>query len=226
VLHPAHLEGQGTTLPLSRVLEIAHRRGVPVLVDAAGQVYPIEKFRGYPALGADLVCFGAKYIGAPHSTGILCGKKPLVDAAALQGFIGFESRTAHRAFGRPLKLDRQEIVAVVAALEEWLAMDHDQRLAGQEQTLRTIGQELDGLPGVQVEYLRRDGAAPRLLRVQIDPAAAARAAPVVIADLRAGSPPIYVGTEPDALLVNPSTLFPGEEQIVAQRLRALLMPAR
>src|SRR5262249_2210275 len=79
VLFPAHLEGAPDTLPLAKVIELAHARGIPVLVDAAGRVYPLERFKSYTKLGADLVAFGAKYIGALNASGILCGRKDLVD---------------------------------------------------------------------------------------------------------------------------------------------------
>jgi D-glucosaminate-6-phosphate ammonia-lyase len=222
VLYPAHLEGTPGTLSLAEVIEIAHSTGVPVLVDAAGQVYPLERFTGYTRLGADLVCFGAKYFGAPNSSGILCGRKDLVEAAGRQGFIAFETTTARRAFGRPMKLDRQEIIAVVVALREWMAMDHEGRLAELERRLRTIGRRLEGLPGVSLEYVRQEGSAPRVLRVAIDPAAASRNADAVVAGLRAGSPAIYVRAEPDAIQLNAATLWEGDEEVVAQRLHALL----
>jgi seryl-tRNA(Sec) selenium transferase len=122
VLHVAHCEGEPGSLSLRQVLDVAHGKGVPVVVDAAGQVYPLERFTSFTKLGADLVCFGAKYIGSVNSSGILCGKKDLVEAASMQGFIGFETVADHQAFGRPMKLDRQEVVAVVVALQEWFAI--------------------------------------------------------------------------------------------------------
>lgn len=109
VLYPAHLEGAAGALSLAETLEVAHRRGVPVLVDAAGQVYPLKRFTGYARAGADLACFGTKYLGAPQSSGILCGRRDLVAAAARQGFIGFETASRGKAFGRPFKLHSSAI---------------------------------------------------------------------------------------------------------------------
>src|SRR5581483_536067 len=109
--------------PLKQVLEIAHAKGVPVLVDAAGQIYPLERFKSWTAMGCDLVCFGAK-----------C-------------FIGFETVANRKAFGRPLKLDRQEIVAVVVALQEWFAMDHPRRVARLEQRCEAIKRPIANAPG-------------------------------------------------------------------------------
>ena len=222
VLYPAHLEGRPGTLSLPEVLDAAHARGVPVLVDAAGQVYPISRFKSYTRMGADLVCFGAKYFGAPHSSGILCGRRDLVEAAVPQGFIGFETAADRRSIGRPLKLDRQEIIAVVAALQEWMAMDHEQRLADHERSLQSIARKLEGLPGVRLDYVREVGAAPLRLRVAIDPAAR-RDTAAVVAALREGTPAVHVNVEPGGLLLNPATLHAGDEQIVGDRLRALLV---
>src|SRR5438067_11603364 len=118
VLFPAHLDGQAGTVPLTEVIAIAHSRGVPVLLDAASQIYPVSRMRGWTKMGADLVGFGAPYLGAPHSSGLLCGRGDLIASAAQQGFIGFE-RGTYRTFGRPFKLDRGEILAVVLALREW-----------------------------------------------------------------------------------------------------------
>lgn len=221
VLYPAHLEGAPGALSLAEVLDVAHGKGVPVLVDAAGQVYPLDRFTGFARGGADLVCFGAKYLGAPQSSGILCGRRELVSAAARQGFIGFETVSRGAAFGRPFKLDRQEIVGVVAALQEWMATDHEARLAGFEARLRTIAHAVEGLPGVTAEIVRGVGANPRVLRVRLDPAAR-RSAEQAEAALRTGKPGIAVGVEAGALLVHPGTLAPGQEEIVAARLREVL----
>lgn len=221
VLYPAHLEGAPGTLALAEVLAIAHDHGVPVLVDAAGQVFPLERFTGLARTGADLLCFGAKYVGSPHSSGILCGRRDLVAAAARQGFIGFEASADHQVVGRPMKLDRQEIVAVVAAVQEWLAMDHTARLARLEGMLQRIGRQVEGLPGVSLDYREGGGTAPRTLRLALGPAAR-RDAAALVAALRAGPPAIAVGDEPGAIVINPVTLADGEEEVVARRLRELL----
>ncbi len=222
VLYPAHLEGKAGTLSLAQVLAIAHGKSVPVLVDAAGQVYPLDRFTSYPKMGIDLVCFGAKYIGAPQSSGILCGKRSLVAAAAMQGFIGFEMMAGNRAFGRPMKLDRQEIVGVVAALQDWMATDHELRLAGHVSALQAIGRNLEGLPGVRLDIVHGIGAAPRVLRIGVDASTARRSADDVVARLRQGNPAVYVGADVDAVVINPALVRDDDVHIVADRLRELL----
>ena len=122
-------------LPLEEVIEIGHSSDVPIIVDAAGQVYPTDLLSRYVKMGADLVAYGAKYFGAVNSSGVLTGRKEMVDIARSHSFVGFES-TPIRSFGRPMKVDRQEVIAVYGALREWLTMNHEDRIAGYEARCR------------------------------------------------------------------------------------------
>jgi D-glucosaminate-6-phosphate ammonia-lyase len=224
VLFPAHLDGAPGTLSLSQVIEIAHAHGVPVLVDAAGRIYPLDKFKSYTRAGADLVAFGAKYIGAMNASGILAGRKDLVAAATLHGFIGFETAAWEKSFGRPLKLDRQTIVAVVTALHEWFETDHEARIAGYDRRLQAIASEIRGAAGTTLSTVRGDGPAPILLRVDIDPKQARSDVSGVVDKLWAGTPAVAVGRDGDAaILINPVTLREEDDGIVAARLGNLLL---
>jgi L-seryl-tRNA(Ser) seleniumtransferase len=224
VLFPAHLNGAADTLPLPRVIELAHARKIPVIVDAAGRVYPIERFKSYTKMGADLVAYGAKYLGALNASGILCGRADLVSAAALDGFIAFETDAWERSWGRPLKVDRQTIVAVVAALREWLDTDHTARLAGYERRLNAIADELRGAAGVQLSIREDEGPAPRVLRLDIDAAAARHSVPQIVDALWSGSPAIAVGRDGDrAITINPVTFQEQDDGLIAGRLGNLLL---
>lgn len=207
-------------LPLSVVVEVAHRRGVPVLVDAAGEVFPLDYMKSYPASGADLVCYGSKYFGGPNSAGVLCGKRDLVESAAMQGFIGFET-TGSRSFGRPLKLDRQEVVAVVVALQEWMSLDHDARVRGYDRMAQTIADRLRGLPGVSVARRENPNGNTRV-EVAIRPEPNGVSAASVAEALWNGNPAIRVGTREDAIVIQLHTVTPGDEFVIADRLRDAL----
>ena len=89
---------------------------MPVLIDAAGEVYPPEKMSKYVKMGADLVGYGGKYFGGFNSSGLLLGKKELIKAARLHTFMGYETITGHLPIGRGLKLDRQEIIGTYVAV--------------------------------------------------------------------------------------------------------------
>lgn len=221
VLYFARMQGQPGVLSLAEVVDVAHRRGVPVLVDAAGEVFPLDYMRSFPKSGADLVGFGAKYFGAPNSSGILCGRKDLVEAASMQGFIGFES-SGSRSFGRPMKLDRQEIVAVVVALQEWFSLDHETRLRGYERMVRSIAERLQGLPAVTTTLLPAGGGPTTRLEVTVQPRPNGRSAAEVAQLLRDGNPSIRVGVRGDVLSLSMSTVTPGDETVIAERLRSAL----
>ena len=221
VLYYAKAQGQTDTLSLSDVVTIAHRRSIPVLVDAAGEVFPLDYMRGFPRSGADLIGFGAKYFGGPNSAGILCGRKDLIDSASLQGFIGFES-TGSRSFGRPFKLDRQEIVAVVVALQEWFSLDHDARLRGFDRMLRTIADRLQGVPAVTATLLPTGSGPATRLDVAVQPRSNGWNASEVARVLREGSPSIRLGVQGDVLSISVATVTPGDETVIADRLRVAL----
>lgn len=219
VLFTGHLDKAEGTVPLAQVAEIAHRKGVPVLVDAASQIYPLERMLSWTKIGADLVGFGAKYFGAPHSSGMLIGRKDLVDSAARQGFIGFEVGAS--SFGRPMKLDRGEILAVLVALRAWLAMDHAKRIARARRKVETIAAAAGGTPGVTATTVPGIHLGSPGLRVSFGAGSKLTAAGVT-ASLKAGSPSIVTGMDGDSLMFNVNTLHDGDEELIADRLRELL----
>ena len=130
------------TLSLPEVAEIAHARGVPVIVDAAAELPPRSNLRRFISEGADLVTFsGGKAIGGPQSSGILAGRADLIASIALQhqdmdvrgqtwnrrsllgsGAIG---GVPHQGLGRSLKVGREEIVGLITALERYVAGSDD-----------------------------------------------------------------------------------------------------
>ena len=207
-------------VPLEEVIQIGKRHDVPIIVDAAAQVYPIENLRKYTSMGADLVCYGAKYFGAPNSTGVLCGRKDLIESAALQGFIGFET-SPYRSFGRPMKLDRQEIIAVVVALREWMTMDHLSRFECYDRRVRGLQKELEGTPNMEIASEPAEGPATRL-RIVFDEAALGKTAAEIADALREGYPSIWVDTQGDTIAVSVSTIMDGDEYVIADRLKRLL----
>jgi D-glucosaminate-6-phosphate ammonia-lyase len=212
------------TPPLEGVVEVAHARGLPVIVDAAGQTYPVDSLRKYARAGADLVCYAGKYFDAPQSTGLIVGRKDLVEVAALNGFIGFETSGTY-TFGRPMKVDRQEIVATVAALRRWLSLDHEARLNLYGGRIDVLLQAVRDLPGVEAYRISeretpaatvRDG-----VRLLLGPSAACDADRVADA-LREGEPSIWVRSAGDAINVSVGFMQDGDVEVVARRLREVL----
>jgi len=220
-IHYLAVWGTEGVVPLEEVIRLGKARGVPVIVDAASMVYPLDTFRQYQKMGADLVCYGAKYFGALNSTGILCGRKELVDAAFVHSFIGFET-SAFRSLGRPLKVDRQEVIAVVVALREWLNADHAARVAEHERKAQMIRQAIDGIPHVTVTWAPDPRSLSSGLRLTLDESALGKTAAQVIQALREGTPSIWVRGSGNSFHVAVPLLTDEDVPVVAERLREVL----
>lgn len=207
-------------LPVEEVIDIAHSHGVPVIVDAAYQVYPLEGLKRYTARGADLVGYGAKYFGAPNSSGLLCGRRDLVEAARLHAFASFE-KNGLPGFGRPLKIDRQEVIGVVVALREWLALDHQTRHEAASRRGHRLRQALHDLPHIALSP-SDPGAPATTISVTVDVAALGQDAEAVASALRAGDPSIWTSAQGSRLALSMYTVVDGDELVIAERLAQVL----
>lgn len=220
-----HYLGTGhrpASLTFETLRDVAHRHGIYILVDAASVVYPLERMTHFIREGADLVCFGAKYFGGFNGTGVLCGRRGLMEAAIGHTFISFETRQ-NRAFGRPFKLDRQEIVGVVAALTEWFEMDHEERLANLEEKGQAIRHAVGHLSHVRAHWRPSDNSIGHAVSLELDEAVLGKSAADVQAALMAGSPAIATVAEDRELVVIVNQLYAGEAEIVGQRLQEVLV---
>ena len=126
--------------------EIGKKAGVPVLIDAASDLPPRSNLTRYLDAGADLVVFsGSKGIMGPQSTGILAGRPDLIEAARLQA-----SPNSH--IGRGMKVGKEEIIALVVALERFLAVDEQAEIAGWNARAQWLADALQGVPGLSAQY--------------------------------------------------------------------------
>ena len=211
---------EGENVPLDEVVEIAHAHGVPVIVDGASEVYPLEHFRRVAQVG-DLASFGGKYVGGPNASGILCGRKDLVEAAFAHCF------TAPRGamgIGRTMKSDRQQIVALATALETWfMDTNFEDRFIRFDRMLSVVEDALRPLPLARTEAtIISHGFYGSYLLVYVDPALG-KTAHQVVEELHDGEPPVLArAAADDAVRLFFYTLEDGEEELVAQRLVEVL----
>ena len=208
---------QENAVSLAEATEIARSHNLPVIADAAAQIYPLDYFQEN-AQSADLVCFGGKYFNAPHSTGFVCGRKDLIEAVRQHGFIG------PRPVGRGMKVDRQEIIGLVTAIDIWLSTDHDKRLKEQDARYAAFEHELQSVKGVscEVSYPEKSHTLSNL-HVHIDADVTGKDAAEIVHALDAGTPRSKVNAHGTAaLVINAYTLNAGEEYIIANALRHIL----
>src|SRR5581483_1320654 len=104
-------------VPVETAIEIAHRHGLPIIVDGASTLPPASHLTKWTAMGADLVIYsGGKGIRGPQGSGLLVGRKDLIRAVALNG-------APNGAIGRPCKVSKEDIIGLVTALELFLQED-------------------------------------------------------------------------------------------------------
>ncbi len=214
------------TMKLEDCVALARPRGIPVLVDAASE-YPRNP-DPYLARGASMVAYsGGKYLRGPQSTGILLGEATWIAAAAL-------NTAPHTGIGRHLKVSKEEIAGLVAAVELWIG---GRDTAQEEQTYRNelgiTAAAAEKCRGVTTEIFKLSGPeepTPRL-RVTWDRGRIDVDGPTLRARLAAGDPSVQVDDRfalENSIVVLPFNLQPGEALIVGQRIAAELgaAPAR
>lgn len=210
-------------------LKVAHQHGIPCHLDAAADMPPISNLWNYTAMGFDLVSFsGGKGMRGPQNAGLLLGKKHLTDLAA-------QNNNPGDGVGRGMKVAKEQIVGMVAAVD-WVLSHTEESMQGGYQALAdTIAEAVKGIPSVKTETVvpKIANHVPHLL-IRFDPAVTGVTTEQIVATLRHGEPSIELNpntghgpnqgipSDANTLVVGVWMLQPGEEVIVAQRIRAAL----
>jgi L-seryl-tRNA(Ser) seleniumtransferase len=207
-------------LPLDATVAIAHAAGVPVVVDAAAQLPPVEHLWHFTRnLGADLVVFsGGKDLRGPQASGLVVGRDDLIASCALHG-------APHQRLGRPMKVGKEETMGLLAAVERYVALDHVARAAEFEATVAFWIDRLACVPGVTAtrDFPNEAGQPVPRLRIALDGQRIETGAGDLAAELLTGDPGIAVGREGEAaLLLTPDTLDGDDREVVINRVACLL----
>ena len=215
-------------------LRVAHKHGVPCFNDAAADVPPISNLWAYTQMGFDLVTFsGGKGLRGPQCTGLLLGRKDLIDAARKNNSPNSNS------IGRGLKVAKEEIVGLVAAIDWFLAQDDAAMEAEYRKRAEHIAGQLKSIPTVQTQIFIPPIAnhVPHLL-VTYDQNQVKITGLEVMKKMREGSPRVELnpgtGGPPasaglpggsNTIVVGVWMMQPGEDLVVAKRLREVLQAA-
>lgn len=207
-------------LPFEQVVDMAHARGVPVIVDAASFLPPRANLRRFIAEGADMVIYsGGKGVRGPQGTGILCGRADLIEAAAANA-------SPHQFIGRGMKVAKEEIVGLTTALGLFVEEDEDAENERFSEMSRQVVDALIEVPGlrVSVEHDEWNYLVPhaeiKFTRDWVGPSR-----DEVLENMRRGDLPIFLHSNgnPDELAVDPINLDEQELEIVIRRLREELL---
>jgi L-seryl-tRNA(Ser) seleniumtransferase len=228
---------------LEKELKIAKDHQVPLLLDDAAGIPPVDNAKLYARMGIDMYCFsGGKGLRGPQCSGLLLGRKDLIEAALMN------SNPREGAVCRPMKVGKEEIIGCLTALETWLKVDEKKLYAEWNTRIDRIRKLVETVPGVTTNtYIPTDGNRYPTLRVYWDQQAWGYSISDLANELRAGNPVIEIlGADnpslvravregrpnpkehkaPDHIELVSMTIKPGEDVIVGQRLRATLSAAQ
>ncbi|HUQ93683.1 MAG TPA: hypothetical protein VM120_18535 [Bryobacteraceae bacterium] len=199
-------------------VKIGKDRGVPTMNDAASDATPKENLWKYTQLGFDLVIFsGGKALRGPQASGLLLGRKDLIEAAlpAMSPFGGI---------GRGMKVGKEELCGVLAAVERYLKVDHQAEYREVDARVASIRAALKGIRGIQTDrHVPVIANEVPHVTVEWDEAARGLSAQQVTEKLLAGDPPIHVQRPGKGKLLISVWMMRGEEhKIVGRRLHEIL----
>jgi uncharacterized pyridoxal phosphate-dependent enzyme len=209
-------EGQ---VPLEQQIEIAHRHNLPLIVDAAAQIPPVENLWNFTQQGADLALFsGGKGLCGPQSSGLILGRKDLIEACAFH--------TCPRAYiGRPMKAGKEEIVGLMTAVRMYLDLDHQKLMQMYEEQVACV---LAAFTGEAHIFARRSfpseaGQPMPRAELRFDEKALNISRDEILSQLFTGSPAVSLAPcNSNGIYINPQTLRMGEVEIIIERIRSIV----
>ena len=206
------------SLSLPEVITTAKEKEIPVIVDAAAELPPVENLSRFYHMGVDLTVFsGGKDIGGPQASGLIVGRRDLIACCALNA-------NPNYSIGRTMKAGKEEIAGLVKAVELYLQQDFAAEAQMWEDMVAYMVAALTDVPGLEVRRVSpsEPGVQPNWIprmHLDWDKNLISLNREAVKSHLMQTDPGIAVGTTPTGLFVNPQTLMPGQEKIVVQRLR-------
>ena len=202
---------------------IGKKHNIPTLIDIAADVPPVSNLWKFNDMGFDLVVIsGGKAIRGPQSAGLLMGKKDLIAAARLH--------MPPRGFniGRGMKINKEEILGMYVALEQYLQYDHEKEWKQWEKGIALIENAVKPVKGVTTRvHVPPLGNITPTLTISWDPAVVKLTTKALQENLRKGEPSIEVGGggEENRINVTVWVMKPGQDKIVAKRLKEELSGA-
>ena len=201
-------------------VRIAKKHNIPTMIDMAADVPPVENLWKFNDMGFDLVCCsGGKAIRGPQSSGILMGKKDLIAAARLSASPRADT------IGRGHKVNKEEILGLYVALERFIKTADSEWKMWEDQ-IATIDKTVQGLKGVTTRvFVPPFANHVPTIEVKWDPAVVKLTTQQMQLNLRNGNPSIEINPGKNSLQIATFVMVPGEEKIVAKRLKEELSKA-
>ncbi len=199
-------------------VEVGKKYGIPTMNDCAADVPPVENLWKYTDMGFDLVCFsGGKGIRGPQSAGLLLGRKDLIAAARLH------APPRGNTLGRGMKVNKEEILAMTVAVERYINHDHEADWKLWQGQIDLIAESAAAVPSVETEiHVPKVANHVPSLRIRWDQNRIRITPDEVREELRNGHPSIETVGGKESVDITTWMMTPGEERIVARRIRQIL----
>lgn len=199
-------------------IEVGKKHGIPTFNDCAADVPPVENLWKYTEMGFDLVAFsGGKGLRGPQSAGLLLGKKDLVKAARLH------APPRGNTVGRGMKVNKEEILGMLVALELYLNKDHDKEWKLWESQIQMIHDAAATVEGVEpMIHVPEIANHVPSLKITWDQKKVKLTGDEARAKLRDGHPSIQTVGDEESLGITTWMMQPGQERVVARRIREVL----
>lgn len=206
-------------IPIEDVVKVAHKNGVPVILDIASECPPRSNIWKFPKMGVDLTCVsGGKGIKGPNDTGLLFGRKDLIYLARLQF-------SPHRGIGRPCKVDRTSIIGLLTALELYIKQDEEAEFKQWDEKVNRLINAFKGTPNVKKIERVIQHSSPNV-KLTIDEIKLGLTAKEVRQKLMKGNPRILCGPQnwntKDEIFICVRELANSEEHFVVNKLKEVL----
>ena len=205
-------------------VDLGKKYGIPTFNDCAADVPPMEHLWKYTRMGFDLVTIsGGKGLRGPQSSGLLLGQKDLIEAARLN------APPNGNTIGRGMKVNKEEIFGLMVAVEQYLKLDHKKEREDLEKRVQLIKEAAGSISGVETEIVvQYIGNHYPQVRIDWDNEKVNLTHQELIEKLRNGHPSIETATKGwlgEGVFVCMSMARPGQERVVAERLKEILQKA-
>jgi L-seryl-tRNA(Ser) seleniumtransferase len=198
---------------------LGKKLNVPTMIDCAADCFPTENMTKFNKLGFSLVIFsGGKGLRGPQSAGILMGRKDLIEAARMNASPNGD------AIGRGMKVNKEELLGMMAAIEVFMKKDHEAEWKDWEKRIKVVADSVTVSPAVKTEqYVPEVANHVPHLKITWDQSKIKISYNEVAKRLREGDPSIEVTPgSSESLNIGVWMLQPGEDRIVAKRIRDIL----
>jgi D-glucosaminate-6-phosphate ammonia-lyase len=202
-------------LDFDRIVEIAHHHNIPVVVDAASTLPPVGHLTRWISSGADLVIYsGGKGLRGPQDSGMLAGRKDLIDAAAMNG-------SPNAGIGRGMKTSKEAISGLYVALEWFLSHDHEREFQEKREQANVLRAKFESRLDTKCRLLADQEIYPSPI-LTVSPVDDLWDVETVHQRLKDGTPSIHCKEPKGGIEINMHCLFPGDPELVYDRFASIL----